>query len=381
MMLWMALLIAKPAAAGTCDEQITALGEASPTQVAVKWLDVVQCDGEEAKAQFGDASERMLAGEDANRAMAAAIGLGLTEEVDGLIDALQSDQRSAAIASLGEKCKEDPAVEQYFVARHKGLGESFWEQRWYRGLADCRTDGIQSLLSDEVARVSAANIEDTTQFFSLLETYARNLGGQAIDPLTSLAKTITNEETLSYIVNSYADAAQVGSVDGIDLDTADKAVQAIVGLGPDLPTRAVMQARTTLQALGADRESDKFAAHRWRDRLGADGYSYAATAIELVTCKNGKTQAYFHHAPFTEAGNQWPEQIVPLLEDKLVFEWGLDAAERCKGSGESSFAMPSEPFADDDARDAWLTEQQQAFTQAASGTDKVQVLKQDAFTM
>jgi hypothetical protein len=384
MHLMLAMWMATPAAlADDCDAAAleTSLNEASPTQVAKAYTALASCDEAAGRKATDGAFGRMLASEEAYAAAGTAIGLGEGARVHTWLDTLEPDHRSAAIAWLGDACKDSESVADFFIAARADLGEQFFVERWHRGLGECRTEGIQTLLTDELAAsVEGGKVKDTTGFFALLEIYARNLAMDSVPTLAGLARDLTDEEVQSYVVNAFADAAQVGSATGANPVVADAAVKEIVALGPDLGTRGVVQARTTLLSLGADREADGFAVHRWAERFSG-GYSYAATATEILTCKNGKQQGYFHHAPFTEGGGMWPEQLDPLLREKLVHEWDLHAAERCKGTGEVSVNMPSEPFADDAARSAWLEEQLKAFEAATAGYSKSSVVKHDSFEM
>jgi hypothetical protein len=357
------------------------LEESAPATIASVWNDLYACDAVLAQEHIAPTLATMLTGPAANTAVSTFIGLGQSEAVGSWLEGLQSHDKNGVIGWLGEQCKSDENIANFFVSMHSKKGDAFFKERWHRGLSDCRTDAIRTLLSNEVGERAVGQVADATGFFSVLEAYARNLGADAVPTLSALGKSQTNPEVLSYVVNAFADAANVGSVEGTNLETADLAIAAIVELGPTLPERAVIQARTTLTTLDAEREADRFAKYRWPAQLQNDQYMYSVVALEDMVCKNGKKYAYLHHASFSEAGNMWPEQIEALLTEKLTFEWKLDHATRCKGEGEVTITMTKEPLAGEDAREAWLTDQVKAYEAPREEYKKARVVEQPDFNM
>jgi hypothetical protein len=237
---------------------------------------------------------------------------------------------------------------------------------------------VQKILGDAIANPELAR--DRARFFSVVEVYARNLGPDALPKLTELAGQFTDEEGRTYLISAFADTAGVGSPGGINAESAKKAVAAIIAIGPTLPTRAVLQARTILRALGDEAASDGSAAWRWPDRKDPAGnYRYAVTVLEKVTCGNGKTLANLHVAPFTEKGEQWPDQLQPLLLDKLKLEWLLVAAVKCKGTAEFTVTMPEAPFETDEAQARWIEEAVLTGTKAGESMGKLKVFRRESF--
>jgi hypothetical protein len=366
-----------------CDSAplVIEMDEAAPATRAGVWNDLYACDPVLAQDHITSTLETMLTGPAANVAISTFIGLGQSDAVGSWLEGLQSHDKNGVIGWLGEQCKVDENIANFFVAMHGTKGDAFFKERWHRGLSDCRTDAIRTLLSTEIGNRATGEVTDATGFFSILEAYARNLGAAAVPTLSALGNSQTNPEVLSYVVNAFADAANVGSVEGTNLDTADLAIAAIIELGPTLPERAVLQARTTLTTLDAEREADRFAKYRWPAQLIDGQYTYGVVALEEMVCKNGKKYAYLHHASFSEAGNMWPEQIEALLTEKLSFEWELDHAQRCKGEGEVTLTMTKEPFDGKDAKKTWFNDQFKAFKATREEHKKARVVEQSDFTM
>lgn len=366
--------------AGECDGKALReqLDEANPVAVGGLFTKLADCDSEEATGAAPVAIPRMLAGPEGFTAASRAVELGLPELVHSWIESLEPDQRSRAVAAIGERCAESEPVQSFFLETHSERGIDFFTQRWHRGLIDCRVEPVQALLAQAINSKELA--KDRPKLFNVLEVYARNLRGKAIPGLVALAEGTSDAEELTYLINAFADTAGVGSVEGLDRAVAGEAAQAVVGLGPKLPPRAVEQARTTLTALGASDEADQLAVHRWRERKDDQGnYRYAVAVTESYTCKNGKKFVNLHLGAFAEAGVAWPEQLVDDLQDKLTYEWSLDGATRCKGSGDISVEMVEEPFESVEDQTAWIEKRAASLAKIAEGADRSKVLRHEPF--
>ena len=66
--------------------------------------------------------------------------------------------------------------------------------------------------------------------------------------------------------------------------------------------------------------------------------------------------------------------------EKLIFEWELSAKEKCKGEGEISVNMPSEPFGSDEDTAKWVNNQKKAFEATRAGKDKSKVMGHESFS-
>jgi len=373
------LWITAAALGADCDVSAlkAALNEASPVVVPERFVALAECDAGAAKAAAQGALDKTLAGDEANEAVKTALAVGAEAEVSAWLDKLEPDLRSKTIQWLGQQCKAEPAVEKFFVNSTETKGEDFWKERWYRGLADCKTPDIQALLttamgSKEVGRDS----RDRSAFFGLLEVYAKNLGAASHPTLTELATEITDAAEVRLVVSAFSNSASVGSKTGMDQPAAKKAISAINALGPTLPADAVDAGRDTLRALGADDDANAFVVHRWSDRFDG-GYTYLAAATEIVTCKNGKTQAYLHLGELHESGRAWPDAIEAGLKSTLESGWSLDHAAKCKGTGETTVAMTREPVTSGDS--SFFDTQRETFATTSKGSDKAEEV--DAATL
>ena len=210
---------------------------------------------------------------------------------------------------------------------------------------------MQTILSSELDKGLGA---DRLRFFAVLETYARSAGGEAVARLEGLAESTTDAEAQANIIAAFADAARVGTPEGIDGAAAQAATAAIRKVAPGLETKAVEQARMTLLALGDEPGSDDMAAVRFKAVDQGDGnFLWGVVANETATCKNGKVQQRIHVAQVNERGNTWPDQLEEKVSGSAEVTWELNLADRCKGSGEVKWVLPGAPFADEAAYKAW----------------------------
>lgn len=372
------------AQAGECDGLRTAVEQATSATVATAWARLAACDPEAARATADRTFETALPGSDAHDAIQRGIDLGLDAQVRAYLRRIPSDERSKAIGALGRSCSEDAGIADFFVESRDVMGTAFWTERWHRGLAGCRTEEARALLTDalEGDTVGVGSL-DRGLFFSVLEVYARNLQGDALPTLQAFARKLEDDEEVTYVVNAFADAAGVGSLQGVDPQVASEAVKALEELGPDLPARGVDQARTTLRALGAEEAADRYARYRWPAayRLGGYRYRYTAVAVERATCKNGKKLALLHYADFTEPGSLWPDELLAAVQPKLTDAWHLDGSNLCAGEYEVSFALPWTPFQTDQDRSTWLDEQRRAFRESVEGYKKAVEKPEDPFEL
>jgi hypothetical protein len=273
---------------------------------------------------------------------------------------------------LGETCNESTEVQEFFVNQAETLGEKFWSDRWYRALTTCRVPAVQAILSAELDKGQGT---DPLRFFAVLETYARSAGGAAVARLETLALATEDAEAQANIISAFADAARVGTPEGIDAAAAAASTESIRTVAPSLKTKAVEQARMTLLALGDEPGSDDMAAIRFKELdRGGETFIWGAVANETATCKNGKVQQRLHVAQVKERGNTWPDQLEDKVSGSAEVSWELTLADRCKGSGEVKWLLSSAPFADDDAFKAWADK---TVEDAADASAKSVVLSKD----
>ncbi|MED5371525.1 MAG: hypothetical protein VX899_10955 [Myxococcota bacterium] len=365
-MLSLLLALSAPVQAQDCNvRQAQAdLKAATPTSVPAAYSALAECDAGAAKKAAPDALEKVLAGKEGNAVLKTAVQVGADAAALEYIEGLQSDERSKAVASLGTACNASEHVADFLTATAESKGDAFWTERWYRSLAECRNPGVQELLQSEIDKP----VSDQTRFFGVLEVYSRNLGADALPTLKRLLGELENEEELTYVVNAFADAAQVGSLEGVNAETSGKAAAIIVEMAPQLPPKAVEQARTTLLSLGAEAEANKLAGVRYQDRMVDGQLRYGVVVVETATCKKGDTQIGVHMGVLTESGAAWPDQVAESV-DAASYGWDYELAgsRKCKGTSENTVFLSAQPVEDDAALQAFWDEQRQKVIRAAQG--------------
>jgi hypothetical protein len=331
------------------------IAEASPRAVAELYVQLADCDAAAAKKAAGDAFAKVLSGDAGVKAAAAGVRVGASPVVRDWVGNLISDERASTLAGMGETCGDEPALVGFFVESEAELGERFWRDRWHRALSDCRSPEIQELLRKSFQ--SEAVQKDSSRFGSTLEVFCSNARGEAIPWLKALLFS-TSEENQLHVMSSFANAAGVGTIDGMDPEAAATAVAAILEVAPQLPAKVVEQARITLQSLGATTEAADLAAVRYAAEQQADGrFMWGAIAVETATCKKGDTRLGVLHAPVYEPGHRWPDQMQPAVDAAVQAGWEMELGQKCKGTSRIEVIVSSAPFADDTAYGTWRDEQ------------------------
>jgi len=319
----------------------TEVREASPTRVAPHFAELAQCNPKMAKGLTKGVFARMLPGPEADGAIRAAVEMGQGDLVHAWVASLRSDERSATIKAIGKACSDSEQVAAFLVTTHAELGRAFWDDRWYRSLKTCRSEGIQEILRKEIDEPSS----NRARFFSVLEVYASNLGDDSIMRLLELAGELEDPEELTFVVSAFADAAQVGSTAGQDMKATATAVEALVSLVPTLDGAPLEQARTTLESLGALEEASKVPAMRYSELLWEDGrFHYGLVAVETAQCKNGKIRLCTHNGSLAEKGERFPHTVKAAAAEATSFSWVFPIAEKCKGSQTLEFFVSPMPF-------------------------------------
>ncbi|NCG21620.1 MAG: hypothetical protein GWP91_21610, partial [Rhodobacterales bacterium] len=344
-----------PALAQDCDANQLAqdINDASPVAVPRVFLKLVECDEAVAVTSAPLAMSKTLHGEEGNRALLACLKIGAQTSAQDWIDSLEPDHRSQSILWIGEQCDDVSAIGDFFVDSAKGdMAEVFLKERWYRGMSHCKLPAVQDLLRAMVETPDKATTKE--QLFGYMEVYARNLGAAAVPYLKKFTSEQTDVKEQQLALNAFSDAANVGSMSGMDMKAAEASIAAIHDLGPNLAPSATSQARDTLLALGDEAGADSFAKYRWPERMQDGNYLYGVYAKEIATCKKEKMQGVFHYGIFTEPGAEWPDALEMDIEGKATAAWGLELAEKCGGEGTVTIRITPEPLETPEALEEWV---------------------------
>ncbi len=355
------LLLIAPVLAQDCDVRTLEkeLEDASPASSASAFTALAACDGARAKKKAPDAFEKILSGGDANEAVIAAITIDAGDIARSWIGALQSDERSSAIAALGQACGQDEAVAGWLVQTQKELGDQFWSERWYRSLATCRVEEIQALLSSEIDNPS----DDRARFTGVLEVYARNLGMTAIPRLAALTQELQAPQEIGLVINAFGDAAGLGSLEGANPEAVALASKTLVEIAPTLPPKLNDQMRSVLIALGDQDASDGLAAIRYAELVDGDGnLQYGLVAVSTQSCKKGK-MLVVHNAAVINAGTLWPDQLEAPVRQAIDSSWDLSPGKKCTVEGDLEVFLTPTPVPDAPAVETFQAEQLEALAE------------------
>lgn len=375
MLTLLTLLMTPTALAEDCDSKqlVKDIEETSPVKLPALFLQLAECDAEAAKGVAGEVVPKLLHSDEANKAALASIDVGEREAVITWVKGLEPNHRTQTLMWMGEQCGDVPEVGDFFTDSAADDQEGFRQNRWYRGMSKCRTEGVQSLLVDIVEKDAwGLNRE---QLFGFIEVYSRNLGEKAVSHLKSLPSTMTDPKDIRLIINSFADAANVGSLEGMNDKAAKDAIAALTQLVPQIPAETIEQARDTLLALGDEALAAEIVKYRWPDRKVDETYNYGVVAIESATCKNGKTQVWLHSGYLTNI-SAWPDAIASGAEEHVLGNWGLDHGAKCKGTSEYEVFVMGEP-ATEESFQAFVDEHSGGYKDAAKSAWKSGVVAEE----
>ena len=121
------------------------------------------------------------------------------------------------------------------------------------------------------------------------------------------------------------------------------------------------------------------AAYRYASLLQKDEtLLWAVVVAENVVCKNKKPRQKIHFAKVVDKSkNTWPKQLEEKVKANYEGYWKFDLAKRCKGEQDLKIVLPTEPFADESAMDAWLTVEIANLRNPELKPKKIKEIKQD----
>jgi hypothetical protein len=379
-MLLTLVLVTGTAHAGCDAKALTrALAESVPATVPANYLALAACDPAAARKLAPSRLKMMPANAEATKAAITAIEAGSGADVRTWLVDLVADERARMVKALAASGPEHPAVCDFFVAVEDALGERFWNERWYRGLAECRTPSVQAMLGEalDTSPISRSS-RNRSPFFSLVEVYARNLGLAAIERLKGYLAAPKDEEESTVLLTAFGDAANVGGAAGTDATVAQAATAAILELAPSLSDRALARARDVLNGLGAEAEASGLARWAFDDAWTDAGYTYGVAAIEDVTCKNGQQRALLWLGTAASDGASWPDQISGGLDARVASGWPSDAAAKCKGTAKRTAKLSERPLVGSAGVEAWQAEVRRQFDADFAAATKREVATKGA---
>jgi hypothetical protein len=368
-------------AAEPCDAKalIAAVQEAAPVAVGNPFVKLAACNPAEAQKLAPAVMDRMIVGDYSRDALLAAVKLRAFDVARAWVSKQQSDVKTRVIGHLGDACADTPAVGEFFLEAFARDPDRFWQERWHKGLASCRTPDVQKMLTESLSSKQVGkDSRNAAGFLSLLEVYARNLRGAAIPTLTEVLRNAKDESFATPLLVVFADVANIGGAGGTDAAAAAAAVKAIVEAAPSIPERTVERARGTLIALGDEAAANALAKHRFRDRYVDGRYTWGIAAVEQFVCKNAEERAVLHIGTLSEPGNTWPDAMGAMADAAARASWKLDGAAKCKGTGTVTVEVSPEPLSAEGVA-AWVKEKKSAFSEA-NGSKKLTVIDEVALS-
>jgi hypothetical protein len=374
-MVILTLLLSLSAQAQDCKAIPKALAKAGVHEASRMFVELAQCNPAEAKKAAAGTVAGLIGDENGQRAAMAAIRVGAGSATRAWMKALDSEERSPMVRALGKVCQGDEAIQGYLVDSEAELGETFWSQRWYRALVECRVPAVQTVLSSQLDK--AKDGPDRVRYFAVVSAWAQNVGGASVPRLEKMIAASEDVEVQVNLIQAFVDAAQVGSSQGMDPKAAEAGAAAIKRLSVSLPYRAVEQARISLMALDDEQGADTLAKVRYNDLLQEDGtLLYGVVGVERAECKKG-TYQMLHMARVSDPGQTWPDQLDDKVKTSAEHAWKMVLGSKCKDDKPTlTLKLPSAPFQDEAAYKAWIEETVEAL-QTEEGVVKTSDRKEE----
>lgn len=353
------LFVSVAAAAPPCDAAALAadVERASAIHLPAAFVALSECDAERARRLAPAAVPRMFGDPEEHPAVLAMVRIGADDTLIPWLSRLTPDARLGGLHEIGLRCTESPVYDAFFATLHDRLGESFFRDRWHRGLDDCFTPGAAALLDGALSgdRFGPGS-QDRGAFLDILEVYAANRRVEALPLLERYATDLHDPEEIAYVLQILPRAVGFDTVEGVDADQAAVAAEVILRLAPRFDADRVDLARIALQRIEQPTAEGQLSRHRWPDawRVGGGRYTYAVTAEERTVCPNGKVLRTLHFGTFNEGGELWPEPLAAAAGARVSAEWGLGAAASCGATPTVTVRTSETPLKLDSDRDAWL---------------------------
>ena len=315
---------------------------------------LLSCDSDAAKKISSSTISQFVPSETSYKVVIESLQAGLYSDVEKWIAGLQSDEKPLALRFLGNNCSES-AVENFFVEEAKALGDAYWDDRWYKYTTTCKGDANVALLESAVRKKEEM---DRTRYFAVLTAYARTAGDKSVPLLQEQLTKEGNEEVQMQLIAAFSDAAGVGSASGVDSKVASQAATIIVEHAEKYGSKALIQARTTLNILQDEEKADSLAGFAYKDVLQEDdSLLWGVIAVENGTCKKDKKKQQVHSAPVKDMGKStWNDELQDHVQAVVETQWDvfftLDS--KCGTDYNITYLVPSKPFASMDEYQKWV---------------------------
>jgi hypothetical protein len=359
--LLISLALAQSPEENECD--VTALSKvitSSTGDAAAKaFTKLAECDSKKANHFAKTTISTFLVTEDGLEAAVAGMKIGADKYVlDWMNDSeLPPDEKKKILRRFGEECSTEQIVQQFFINSAANDPERFWGKRYYQYLKSCKSPEITSIYT---TKLDEGIGQGRSQFFAVASAYARNAEAQSFDKLSELLESTEDGEVqVNLIIAMYEAIDEMKKNNSEDPNASNelrnKTVEKIVAVADRLQPNALNQARTTLDALGAEAESDSMSGFYFKRKKQEDNsYLWGIVVSETATCKNGKIKQNIHTAPIIDSdGKIWPDELEELITGDGFTDWDFTLAKDCKGTSEDLFFFSTEPFANMDEYKVW----------------------------
>ena len=323
---------------------------------AVAFSALAQCDPNKARHFARTTVSTFRPNKEGYEATVWAMRLGEKALAMNWMKRLSPSDQKEFLRMLGNSCKNDKVVQEFFLDKAANDADKFWGNSYYEHLLTCRVISIQEVLSKQI---DVGLEQESSQYFSVMSVYARNLEYNSLPKLGELLAASEDVEAQTKIIAAIFEAVDETTKNyaedkNIIRNVNKDSVKIIVDSSHKLEQETLSQVRVFLTAIGAEAEADSMAGYYYKDQKQDDEtLLWGVVVVENATCRKGKLKQSIHSGSIIEQGNTWADQLEERVSEVASFAWDIDLAKSCKGTSEIVYFVPPAPFSNIDEYDVW----------------------------
>lgn len=337
-------------AQAACEKEVARMEATKGAAVAGAFAKVAACDAKVGEQVFlkamvnaAEGSEEEDDAESLSALALAAIDAQVWKPVWDMPGKITDySARDVVAQAIGEKCASNEKVVSFLQGAYFGLRDVEFA-RWERALVACESPAMDAWLTTQVE--TPPNKQYDEKWVKLVDVFVARKRADALPSLaTAGVKAAQGEGPYGAILGKMNEAVSPRMGEQPDPDAQKKLEDALVGMAKQLPAELARPIADSLANAGNDAAAATLLPVIFADRKQADGFHYAAVAVEAGECKGVKT-AVLHTAELVDPGTHYILQDVaqaPMRSFKPALKKCTSEGDWAVVVGESPLKSPEE---------------------------------------